>query len=196
MKKDETGTDVVRCDWCGQDPLYVDYHDNEWGRPLHDDRLLFEHICLEGFQCGLSWIQILRKRENFRSAFHDFEIARVAAMSERDVERLLKNAGIIRNQQKIRAAINNANCALELIDQHGSLDTFLWSFAPKAPVQRPQSLEQVRARSSESETFSRALRELRWKFVGPVGIYAFMQSVGMVDDHVEGCFRAKNTVED
>lgn len=181
----------VRCSWCGTDPIYVDYHDNEWGRPLHDDRLLFEHICLEGFQCGLSWIQILRKRENFRKAYHDFEIQRVAGMTERDVDRLKEDAGIIRNRKKIRSAINNANRALEVIEEHGSLDTFLWSFAPETPAPRPNTLAEIPVTSPESHALSKQLKSLGWSFVGPTGIYAFMQSAGLVDDHVVGCHRAR-----
>lgn len=183
--------ETERCGWCGNDPLYVAYHDQEWGRPLHEEQLLFEHLCLEGFQCGLSWITVLRKRENFRAVFHDFNPERVAAMTDEDVDLLCQDTGIIRNRAKIRSAINNAQRLLELHKDNLTLDSVVWSFAPKHPHQRPRSLEELPATSSESEALAKELKARKFSFVGPTGIYAFMQSIGIVDDHLESCFIAK-----
>lgn len=186
-----TGADGrTRCDWVGSDAEYERYHDDEWGRPLHGDRPLFEKLSLEGFQAGLSWITILRKRPAFRRLFHGFELAPVAAMGEREVETLMAETGIIRNRAKILATISNARITLELVrEQPGALDELMWSFAPK-PRPRPSSLAEVPAVTPESTALSTALRARGYRFVGPTTIYALMQSAGMVDDHVEGCWRA------
>ncbi len=178
-----------RCRWCGTDPLYVAYHDDEWGRPVHDDTRLFEKLCLEGFQAGLAWITILRKREAFREAFAGFDIPTVAAFGEADVERLLGDAGIVRHRGKITAAISNARQALEMIDEVGSLDAHLWSFAPEPRSARLASFAELPATSPESTALSKDLKRRGWRFVGPTTVYAFMQSMGMIDDHVAGCWR-------
>ena len=170
-----------RCGWAGSDPLYIAYHDEEWGRPLHGDDALYGLLTLEGFQAGLAWITILRKREAFRAAFADFEIAKVAAFGEADVERLLGDAGIVRHRGKIEAAIGNARAALELPD---GLDAFVWSFAPPA---RRRPVSDIPAKTPESEALSKALKKRGFRFVGPTIVYAFMQSAGLVDDHLAGC---------
>ncbi|HEY0034891.1 MAG TPA: DNA-3-methyladenine glycosylase I [Devosia sp.] len=182
---------LPRCPWAGDDPLYRHYHDKEWGRPVASDTRLFEKICLEGFQSGLSWITILRKRENFRAAFHDFDLAKVAGMTEADVERLLQDTGIIRHRGKINATINNARRALELQHEFGSLATYFWRFETR-PEHRPDDLswENLRrlARTDASIALSKDLRKRGFAFVGPTTCYAFMQAMGLVNDHVEGCF--------
>ncbi|WP_102960739.1 DNA-3-methyladenine glycosylase I [Mangrovicella endophytica] len=179
-----------RCAWAGDDPLYRRYHDEEWGRPSADDDRLFEKLCLEGFQSGLSWITILRKREAFRELFHGFSIAEVAAMGEADIERLVLDPRIIRHRGKIASAINNAKRALEVQAEHGSLAAFLWRFEPKAD-ERPESvtLEWARANttSQASAALSKALKKRGFSFVGPTTIYAFMQAMGFVNDHFDGC---------
>jgi DNA-3-methyladenine glycosylase I len=178
---------TARCAWVGDDPEYRRYHDEEWGRQLHGDRALFEKMSLEGFQAGLSWITILRKRPHFRDVFAGFDPETVAAFDDADVERLMADAGIIRNRAKILATISNARLVLEM--QPGELDTFLWSFAP-APKARPASFAEVPATTAESDAMSKALRKRGFRFVGSTTMYALMQSSGMVDDHVEGCCRA------
>lgn len=170
------------CWWHGGDPLYQAYHDEEWGRPSADDRRLFEKLCLEGFQAGLSWLTILRKRENFRRAFAGFDIDKVARFGERDVERMLADAGIVRHRGKIESTINNARRALEVIAAEGSLAAFLWRFAPPPGPPVPQ-----RATSPESTALSKALRKRGFTFVGPTTVYAFMQAMGLLNDHAEGC---------
>ena len=189
MSQLHTGPDgQARCSWCAATPEYLHYHDTEWGYPVDDDRRLFEKLCLEGFQSGLSWRTILAKRENFRAAFHGFDPARVARYGERDVQRLLQDAGIVRHRGKIEATINNARRACELVEREGSLATFVWRFRPARPLVKPQ----VVATTPESVALSRALKQLGWKFVGPTTVYAFMQAMGMVNDHAEGCaFRAR-----
>jgi DNA-3-methyladenine glycosylase I len=180
-----------RCGWCGEDPLHVAYHDEEWGRPVVDDRRLFEKICLEGFQAGLSWLTILRKRESFRAAFAGFDPAAVARFGARDVKRLLGDAGIVRHRGKIESAIQNAGRALELKAEFGSLAAYAWSWTPPA-AERPALLswEVLRsmAKTPTSTALSKDLRRRGWTFVGPTTIYAFMQAMGLVNDHVEGCF--------
>lgn len=181
----------VRCRWAGADAEYRRYHDEEWGTALHGDQPLFEKLSLEGFQAGLSWITILRRRPAFRAAFAGFDIPTVAAFDERDVERLMQDPGIIRNRAKIDATISNARIALELIDgQSGALDELMWSFAPTAPRARPRRFAEVPAVTPESTAMSRELRRRGFRFVGPTTMYALMQSGGMVDDHVAGCWRA------
>jgi DNA-3-methyladenine glycosylase I len=180
-----------RCAWAGNDPLYVAYHDQEWGRPQLDDTRLFEKLCLEGFQSGLSWITILRKRERFREVFHGFDIPRVARMDEADIERLLLDPGIIRHRGKIASVINNANRALALQAEFGSIAAYIWGFEP-APADRPDRVtwEAVRAmpQTTASAALSKDLRRRGFSFVGPTTCYAFMQAMGLVNDHVEGCF--------
>ena len=175
---------VTRCAWAGADPLYVAYHDREWGRPLRGDDALFEMLTLEAFQAGLAWITILRKRAGFRAAFAGFRIEAVAAFDEADVERLLAEAGIVRNRAKIEAAIGNARAALRLPT---GLTDFLWSFAPPPRPDRPRSFADVPASTPESQALSKELRRRGFRFVGPTIVYAFMQAVGMVDDHLAGC---------
>lgn len=194
-----TGDDRARCAWVGADPEYLRYHDEEWGRPLHGDRALFEKICLEGFQAGLSWITILRCRPGFREAFEGFEPEAVAALGADDVERLMLDARIIRNRAKIEATIGNARAllALQASDGEGALDRLVWSFAPsRSPSDRsdskgrPRSLAEIPAVTEESKALSKALKARGFRFVGPTTMYALMQSAGLVDDHVADCWRA------
>jgi len=181
-----------RCAWCGTDPLYVAYHDNEWGVPNHDDRHLFEMLVLEGAQAGLSWITILRKRENYRRAFDGFDAERVARYGEADLARLLADAGIVRNRLKIESAVANARATLAARERFGSLDALLWGFATNSPsAAPPRSLLEIPAQTAASQAMSRELKRLGFRFVGPTVCYAFMQAVGMVNDHVEGCFRQR-----
>ena len=186
-----TGDDgKARCSWSAIDDEYRRYHDDEWGVALHGDQPLFEKLSLEGFQAGLSWITILRRRPAFREVFHDFDIAAVASMSESDVAELMSEPRIIRNQAKIVATISNARLALELITiDAGALDRLMWSFAP-APRKRPVKLADLRAVTPESTALSSALRSRGFRFVGPTTMHALMQSTGMVDDHIDGCWRA------
>jgi DNA-3-methyladenine glycosylase I len=178
----------TRCWWPGELPEYVAYHDDEWGQPVHDDRRLFEKLCLEGFQAGLSWLTILRKRENFRAAFADFDPEVVATFGEGDVQRLLQDAGIIRHRGKIEATINNAGRALELVDECGSIDCYIWSWQPAEPeadLKDPEAV--VPAVTATSTALSKDLKRRGWRFVGPTTVYAFLQAMGLVDDHVPGC---------
>ena len=182
--------DVVRCGWARSDPLYIAYHDQEWGVPLRDDRALFEMLILEGFQAGLSWITILRKRDNFRRAFDNFEPHRVAAYDQRKVAALLGDPGIVRNRAKIEGAITSARAYLELLTEPGGASDFLWQFVGGAPIVNSRhSLADVRAETAEARAMSKALKQRGFKFCGPTICYAFMQAVGMVDDHVVDCFR-------
>lgn len=179
-----------RCAWCSATPDYEHYHDHEWGFAVTDDRRLFEKICLEGFQAGLSWLTVLRKRENFRAAFAQFDYQQLASFSGADVERLLADSGIIRHRGKIESVINNAQRALELAEQFGSLAAYFWSFEPD-PATRPltvtwQQLKQITS-SDESVALSRDLKRRGWRFVGPTTMYAFMQAMGLVNDHLTGC---------
>jgi DNA-3-methyladenine glycosylase I len=179
-----------RCWWCGDDPLYIRYHDEEWGRPVRDDRRLFEKICLEGFQAGLSWITILRKRENFRRAFAKFDLDRVSRFTPRDVNRLLKDDGIVRHRGKIESTINNAHRAIELRDAFGALSDYFWTWRPdrkSRPTRITREALMQMASTPESVALSKDLRKRGWTFVGPTTIYAFMQAMGLVNDHVEGC---------
>ncbi len=182
LHKGEDG--LCRCSWCGDDPLYRSYHDLEWGRPLRGDDAVFELLTLEGFQAGLAWITILRKRESFRRAFEGFRIERVASLGEPDVERLLGDAGIVRHRGKIEAAIGNARAALEL---PGGLSELVWSSAPPPRKRRPRSLAELPAETPESTALSRELKRRGFRFVGPTTVYAFMQAAGLVDDHLDGC---------
>lgn len=182
---------LSRCGWVGDDAEYRRYHDEEWGRPLHGDRALFEKMSLEGFQAGLSWITILRKRPRFREVFAGFEPAAVAAFDEADVERLMADAGIIRNRAKILATIGNARLVLAMAP--GELDALMWSFAPapRAEADRPRSFTDVPAVTAASDALSKTLRKAGFRFVGSTTMYALMQSAGMVDDHLVGCHRAR-----
>lgn len=181
---------MARCWWAGSDPLYIKYHDEEWGRPVGDDRRLFEKICLEGFQSGLSWLTILRKRENFRRAFANFDPDAVARFGAHDRARLLRDEGIVRHRGKIESAIHNARRALDLRDEFGSMAAFVWRFEPK-PSDRPsritrETLLQM-ATSPASIALSKELKKRQWSFVGPTTVYAFMQAVGIVNDHLHDC---------
>jgi len=177
----------ARCWWPGQDGEYRRYHDEEWGRPTTDDIRLFEKICLEGFQSGLSWITILRKRENFRKAFAGFDMDQVSVFTENDVERLLDNAGVIRHRGKIEATINNAARALEVIDEFGSLAAYAWGFEPDGPEGDNLEGLPVPGFTPTSTRLSKDLKKRGWKFFGPTTAYAFMQAMGLINDHVEGC---------
>lgn len=173
-----------RCHWCGAAPEFLHYHDAEWGFPVSDDRRLFEKLCLEGFQSGLSWRTILAKRENFRAAFHDFDFDQVARYTQDDVDRLLSDAGIVRHRGKIEATINNARQAQALVKTEGSLAAFIWRYEPDlSQLADPQTA----STSAASIALSKDLKKRGWKFVGPTTVYAFMQAMGLINDHVEGC---------
>ena len=181
---------LERCAWSGEDPLYVEYHDKEWGVPVHDDRKLFEFLVLEGAQAGLSWITILRKRENYRRAFAGFDPEKVARFGKRDIARLLADAGIVRNRLKIHAAVTNAQAMLRVCEEFGSLDKFLWRFVDGAPrINRRRSMKDVPASTPQSDAMSKELKGRGFKFVGTTICYAHMQATGMVNDHVTSCFR-------
>lgn len=186
MSKTTIGTDgKCRCAWCDSAPEFNVYHDTEWGFPVTDDRRLFEKICLEGFQSGLSWRTILTKRENFRAAFEGFDFHKLATFDDKDVERLLQDAGIIRHRGKIEAAINNAKRACEMIEREGSLAAYFWRFEPDADeVAIPQTM----STSPTSIALSKDLKKRGWKFVGPTTVFAFMQAMGLINDHADGCF--------
>jgi DNA-3-methyladenine glycosylase I len=179
-----------RCGWCRASDEYVAYHDNEWGFPVRDDRRLFEKISLEGFQSGLSWLTILRKRENFRRAFAGFDFEKIARFTPRHVDRLLKDEGIIRHRGKIESTINNARLCSDIVDEFGSLAAFVWRFEP-APASRPRKLTwdvlKTMATTKESVALSKDLKKRGWSFVGPTTMYAFMQAMGLVNDHLHGC---------
>jgi DNA-3-methyladenine glycosylase I len=181
---------VIRCFWGASTPEYRAYHDSEWGFPVADDHRLFEKLCLEGFQSGLSWLTILRKRENFRKAFAGFDFGKVARFGERDVERLLADAGIVRHRGKIEAAINNAKRAVELVEEQGSLAGYVWRFEPDAAT-RPKRMTWDAllgmAETPESRALAKDLKRRGWRFVGPTTVYAFMQAMGLVNDHLDGC---------
>lgn len=179
--------DKLRCSWCLVSAEYLAYHDQEWGFPVGDDRRLFEKISLEGFQAGLSWRTILAKRENFRQAFQQFDFNKVARFTEKEVERLLQDKGIVRHRGKIEAVINNARCAGELVKEYGSLAAYIWQFEPTStPLLMPPP-----ATTLESIALSRDLKKRGWKFVGPTTVYAFMQAMGLVNDHAENCVTRK-----
>jgi len=181
---------IQRCAWPGDDPLYCAYHDNEWGVPLHDDRRLFEFLILEGAQAGLSWLTILRKRENYRAAFDDFDANLVARYDANKIESLLQDAGIVRNRLKIEAAVNNARKFLDTQDKFGSFDAFIWRFVNGKPKRNKwRSLAEVPASTQESDAMSKELKQRGFKFVGSTICYAHMQATGMVNDHITSCFR-------
>ena len=178
-----------RCSWCGAAPEFLAYHDTEWGFPVSDDHHLFEKLSLESFQSGLSWRTILSKRENFRAAFHDFDFDRVARFTQRDITRLLNDEGIVRHRGKIEAVINNARQAQELVKQEGSLAAFIWRYEPNT---KQLAEPQTASTSAESIALSKDLKKMGWKFIGPTTVYAFMQAMGLVNDHVKDCaIRAK-----
>ena len=181
------GHEHQRC-WDTSDPLYIAYHDEEWGRPVRDERLLLERLCLEGFQSGLSWLTILRKRENFRAAFRGFDPAQVARFGDADVERLMADAGIVRNRAKIEATIANARATVALHEAGETLGALLWSFAPAAPGPAPETLGDMPATTPESKALARELKRRGFRFVGPTTAYALMQATGIVNDHVARCF--------
>ena len=185
---------VARCFW-GEGDAMRSYHDLEWGRPVGDDRRLFEKLTLEGFQSGLSWLTILRKRENFRRAFESFDIEAVARFDERSVARLMADAGIVRNRAKIEATVNNARRCIDLVDEFGSLARYVWRFEPD-PANRPtpRSREMLQSTSPEATAMSKDLKRRGWAFVGPTTVHAFMQAMGLVNDHLSGCF-AREEVE-
>ena len=182
----------TRCPWAGSDPLYQRYHDSEWGIPVHDDRRLFEMLVLEGAQAGLAWITILRKREGYRKAFDGFDPAAVARYDRRRVARLLRNRNIVRNRLKVESAVTNARAFLQVLDEHGSFDAYIWQFVDGHPKQnRWKSLGAIPAKTPESTAMSKDLKRLGFRFVGPTICYAFMQATGMVNDHLVSCFRYK-----
>ena len=180
----------TRCAWCGTDPLYVAYHDNEWGVPAREDQHLFEMLILEGAQAGLSWRTILNKRAEYRAAFDGFDVTKVAAYTQRDVDRLMANAGIVRNRLKIQSAIKNARGTLAIQEESGSLDAYLWQFVDGSPVQNAWTcMADIPTQTAQSEAMSEDLKERGFNFVGPTICYAFMQAVGMVNDHTTDCYR-------
>ena len=180
---------IVRCPWAGSEQIYIDYHDNEWGRPVHDDRRLFEMLILEGMQAGLSWITVLKKREAFRKAFDNFDPKKVAGYNEKKLSQLAENPEIIRNRKKISAAVINAKVFLEIQKEYGSFDKFIWGFVDNTPIiNYPKSMSDVPANTPLSDKISAELKKRGFKFVGSTIIYSFMQAVGMVDDHLSDCF--------
>jgi DNA-3-methyladenine glycosylase I len=181
---------IIRCEWAGDDPLMQRYHDLEWGIPKRDDRRLFEDLVLDGAQAGLSWLTILRKRENYREAFDNFDPAVVAAYDEAKIEQLLGNAGIVRNRQKINSAIKNAQAFLKVQEEFGNFDTYIWGYVGGTPIRNNrQTMSELPAKTELSETISKDLKKRGFSFVGPTITYAFMQAVGMVNDHTADCFR-------
>jgi len=181
---------MIRCAWAGDEPLYVDYHDTEWGVPVHDDRLLFEFLVLEGAQAGLSWLTILRKREGYRKAFAGFEPERVAAFGAHDVERLLADPGIVRNRLKVESAVSNARALLSVQEEFGSFDAYSWQFVGGRTIHNEwRTMQQIPAKTPEAEAMSRDLKRRGFRFVGPTICYAHMQATGMVNDHIVDCFR-------
>jgi DNA-3-methyladenine glycosylase I len=180
----------TRCPWAKEDPLIIEYHDKEWGIPVHDDNLLFEFLILEGAQAGLSWITVLRKRENYREVFNNFDPAKVASYNDAKIEELMNNPGIIRNRRKITATVANAKAVLEIQKEFGSFDAYIWQFVGGKPIQNKwKNMEDLPSFTAESEKMSKDLKKRGFKFVGPTICYAFMQAVGMVNDHVVDCFR-------
>jgi DNA-3-methyladenine glycosylase I len=187
---------MKRCEWAGSEPLYVAYHDQEWGVPQHDDIKLFEMLILEGAQAGLSWSTVLKKRESYRKAFEDFDPQKVAGFDESKVAELLKNPGIVRNRLKINAAVQNAKALLAVQDEFGSFDKYIWGFVGGEPkVNTWKSLGEIPAQTAESEAMSKDLKKRGFRFIGPTICYAFMQAVGMVNDHVVHCFRYQQLVD-
>ncbi len=198
-----TGLDIAapgrapnRCSWCGEDPLYVDYHDTVWGVPVHDEQMLFEFLTLEGAQAGLSWITILRKRENYRKAYDGFDPQKVARYTPKRVEKLLANAGIVRNRLKIESSITNAKSFLKVQEEFGSFDSYIWDFVDSRPIQNKwRRMSDCPAKTPLAEKLSKDLKARGFRFVGPTIVYAHMQATGMVNDHVTGCFRYREVGE-
>ncbi|MDC7222191.1 MAG: DNA-3-methyladenine glycosylase I [Spirochaetales bacterium] len=185
-----------RCSWCGEDPLYIAYHDEEWGVPVHDDRRLFEFLILEGAQAGLSWITILKKRENYRDAFENFDYEKIALYDEDDIDRLLSNPGIVRNRLKVNSAVKNARAFLKIREDFGTFDAYLWNYVGGKPIQnRFSSLSEVPASTELSDALSKDLKKRGMNFVGTTICYAFMQAVGLVNDHVTDCFRREEVAK-
>ncbi len=181
-----------RCEWCLKDPIYIAYHDNEWGKPVHDDKVLFEFMILESFQAGLSWLTILKKRENFRKAFAGFDAKKVAKFDQKKFNSLMQDAGVVRNRLKIEAAINNAKCFLKIREEFGSYDKYVWSFVGGKPlVNKPKTLKELPAKTALSDKMSEDMGKRGFKFRGSTICYAFMQAVGMVDDHLVTCWKKK-----
>ena len=190
--EDGIGENMKRCSWCGEDQLYTKYHDEEWGVPLHDDRQLFEMINLEGAQAGLSWITILRKRENYKKAFDNFDAKKIVKYDSKKIESLLQNEGIVRNRLKVNAVVTNAKAFLEIQKEFGSFDSYIWQFVGGKPlVNKRKTMGDVPAKAEESDAMSKDLLKRGFKFVGSTICYAFMQATGMVNDHVTDCFRYK-----
>ncbi len=186
----------IRCSWAGDTAIYIDYHDKEWGRPTHDDTELFEMLVLEGMQAGLSWLTVLKKREAFREAFDGFDPAKVANYDDAKIERLMANEGIIRNRLKIRSAVTNARVFLEVAEKHGSFDSFIWSYVDGTPiVSQWERVEDLPATTPLSDRISKDLKKMGFKFVGSTIVYAFMQSTGMVNDHIKECFLYKEMMK-
>lgn len=182
--------DKIRCAWCGNDPLYIEYHDTEWGVPVYDDAKLFEFLMLETFQAGLSWITVLRKRENFRMAFDNFDYKKIAKYNEKKYEALMQNKGIIRNKLKIKATISNAIAFMKIQQEFGSFSNYIWNFTQSKPIQNNyKNLKELPAKTDLSDNISKDLKKRGFKFVGSTVIYAHMQATGMVNDHVTDCFR-------
>ncbi len=180
----------TRCEWCGTDDLYVKYHDEEWGVPVHDDRKHFEFLILEGAQAGLSWLTVLRKRENYKKAFDNFDVIKVAKYSEKKIEKLLQNPGIIRNKLKVRSAVSNAKAFIEIQKEFGGFDKYIWGFVDNKPItNRWKTMEELPATSKESDALSKDLKKRGFKFVGSTIMYAHMQAIGMYNDHIVNCFR-------
>jgi len=188
-KREDFMSEKVRCRWCGDIPIYIDYHDNEWGRPVHDDRKLFEMLILEGAQAGLSWITVLKKREAYREAFDGFDPAKVALYDDAKIEELLQNTGVIRNRMKLASAVSNAKGFLSIQEKYGSFDKFIWGYVDYKPiVNRFAKIEDMPASTPVSDRISKDLKKMGMNFVGPTIIYSFMQATGMVNDHLTDCF--------
>lgn len=185
----------IRCPWCGEDPVYMKYHDEEWGLPVHEDKKLFEFLILEGAQAGLSWITILKRREGYRKAYSDFEVEKIARYSKKKIESLLQDPGIIRNRLKVEASISNARLFLKIQEEFGSFDNYSWRFVDGKPIiNQLKKLSEMRPTSKESDQFSKDLKERGFKFVGSTIIYSHMQAVGMVNDHLVDCFRYRQLI--
>ena len=181
-----------RCEWCGDEPIYLDYHDKEWGVPVHDDRLHFEMIILDGAQAGLSWITILKRRETYREAFNNFDVEKVARYSDKKIERLLKDPGIIRNRLKVNSAVTNAKSFLEIQEEFGSFDKYIWQFTGHGTIHNSwKAMNEIPAKTTESDAMSKDLKKRGFSFVGSTICYAYMQAAGMVNDHVVDCYRYK-----
>jgi DNA-3-methyladenine glycosylase I len=186
----------TRCSWCGEDPLYISYHDREWGVPLHVDQRLFEFLILEGAQAGLSWLTILKKRVAYRNAYHQFDAEKIARFNSRSINRLLHNSGIVRNRLKVEASIVNARAYLDVKEAFGSFDRYIWQFVDHQPIQNSwRSVSEIPVTTEESNQMSKDLKQRGFRFVGPTICYAYMQAVGMVNDHVIDCFRHKEIIK-